>query len=55
LFSIEYNTRCVGDCAVAPIVIVGDKWLKKTTARQTIAYLKSLKKKEGTSEITVSN
>ena len=46
LFSIEYNTRCVGDCAAAPIVVVGDKWLKKTTARQTIAYLKNLKKKE---------
>jgi len=48
LFSIEHNTRCVGDCAVAPIVIVGEHWLTKTTARQTLAYLKGIRKKEST-------
>jgi len=46
LFSIEHNTRCVGDCAVAPIVIIGDRWLTKTTTRQTLNEIKKLKKSE---------
>jgi NADH:ubiquinone oxidoreductase subunit E len=47
LFSIEHNTRCVGDCANAPIVIIGEKWLMRTNARQTMMELKKLKKAEG--------
>jgi len=46
LFSIEHNTRCVGDCANAPIVIIGDKWLNKTTARKTIMELRRIRKTE---------
>jgi len=46
LFSVEHNTRCVGDCAVAPIVIIGDKWLTKTTMRQTLNEIRKIKRIE---------
>lgn len=43
-FSIEHNTRCVGDCANAPIVIINDKWYPKTTARKILLEIKKLRR-----------
>ncbi|MCL2756194.1 MAG: NAD(P)H-dependent oxidoreductase subunit E [Firmicutes bacterium] len=46
LFSLEHNTRCVGDCSIAPIVIIGDKWLAKTTIRKTLNEIRKIKRQE---------
>ena len=40
LFSIEDNTRCLGDCASAPIATVGDAWIRKATVRQVLAEIR---------------
>jgi NADH:ubiquinone oxidoreductase subunit E len=43
LFSIEDNTRCLGDCANAPIVTVNDKVLRKATAADVVEEIKRIK------------
>ncbi|MCL2569706.1 MAG: NAD(P)H-dependent oxidoreductase subunit E [Firmicutes bacterium] len=46
LFSIEHNTRCVGDCASAPIVIIGERWFNKTNTTKMLAVIRKIKKDE---------
>ncbi|MCL2621992.1 MAG: NAD(P)H-dependent oxidoreductase subunit E, partial [Firmicutes bacterium] len=43
LFSIEHNTRCVGDCSRAPIVLINDLVLGNTNTAEVIAALKKIK------------
>jgi NADH:ubiquinone oxidoreductase subunit E len=43
LFSIEHNTRCVGRCDAAPVVLVNDRMIEKATVKGVIDELKILK------------
>ena len=48
-FSIEHNTRCLGDCANAPVVLVGDKhWITKATPEKVLNQLTELRRQNAT-------
>ena len=42
-FSIEHNTRCVGNCAMAPIVVINDRQIEKATAKTVLAEIRKIK------------
>ena len=46
LFSIESNTRCLGDCSNAPVILIGEKRIKKANAEMVIAEIKRLQQAE---------
>ena len=41
-FSIEKNTRCVGQCAGAPVVVINDKFYEHATAKGIIEVLDAM-------------
>jgi NADH-quinone oxidoreductase subunit E len=43
LFSIEENTRCLGDCANAPIVTINDKVIRQATEDTVINEIRKIK------------
>jgi NADH:ubiquinone oxidoreductase subunit E len=43
MFSIAANTRCVGDCAQAPIVLINDLVLNKTTIQGTLKEIRKIR------------
>lgn len=43
LFSIEPNTRCVGNCAMAPIVVINDRQIEKATVKTVISEIQKIK------------
>ena len=47
LFSVEHNTRCVGRCDIAPIVVINDNMIGNATVKGTINQLKQIKKDAG--------
>ena len=50
LFSIEENTRCVGACELAPVVIINDKVIGKATVRTVVAEIKRIRAEQGGAE-----
>jgi len=43
LFSIEHNTRCVGRCDIAPVVVINEEMIGNATADAVIAKIKSIR------------
>ena len=44
LFSIEKNTRCVGLCAGAPVVVINDKFYEHTNTKEMLGVINELKR-----------
>ena len=48
LFSIEHNTRCVGRCDIAPVVLINGRMIEKATIKGTIKQIRLIKKQHET-------
>ena len=43
-YSLEYNTRCVGRCDIAPVVVVNDVMIEKATINEVCSEIRKLAK-----------
>lgn len=43
-YSIEHNTRCVGRCDAAPVVMVNDKMIEKATVAEVMNDIRRISK-----------
>lgn len=43
LFSIEHNTRCVGRCDIAPVVMINDHIIERATVKEVVKQIKKIK------------